>query len=55
MSTLASLNIQIGGNSATLRKELTKAGKSVSSFAKNTRSNMNTYAKAGLLATSGRD
>ena len=50
MSTLASLNIQIGGNSATLRKELTKAGKSVSSFAKNARSNMNTYAKAGLLA-----
>tara|TARA_Y100000780_G_scaffold186390_1_gene172904 strand:+ start:2812 stop:5055 length:2244 start_codon:yes stop_codon:yes gene_type:complete len=50
MSTLASLNIQIGGNSATLRKELTKAGKSVSSFAKNARSNMNTYAKAGVLA-----
>lgn len=50
MSTLASLNIQIGGNSATLRKELTKAGKSVSNFAKNARSNMNTYAKAGLLA-----
>lgn len=50
MSTLASLNIQIGGNSATLRKELTKAGKSVSSFAKNARSNMNTYGKAGVLA-----
>lgn len=50
MSTLASLNIQIGGNSATLRKELTKASKSVSTFAKNARNNMNTYAKAGVLA-----
>lgn len=50
MSTLASLNIQIGGNSATLRKELTKAGKSVSNFAKNARSNMNKYGKTSVLA-----
>ena len=50
MSTIASLNIQIGGNSATLRKELTKAGKNLSNFAKNARSNMNKYGKAGVLA-----
>lgn len=50
MSTLASLNIQIGGNSASLRKELTKARKSVSNFAANARSSMNKYGKAGVVA-----
>lgn len=49
MSTLASLNIQIGGNSASLRKELTKAGNSVKGFAKNARSNLNKYGKAAVV------
>ncbi|WP_149983274.1 hypothetical protein [Pseudoalteromonas rhizosphaerae] len=49
MSTLASLNIQISGNSASLRKELTKAGNSVKGFAKNARSNLNKYGKAAVV------
>ncbi len=50
MSTLASLNIRIGGDSAVLRKELTRANNSVKNFAKNARANINKYGKAAVVA-----
>ncbi len=50
MSTLASLNVMIGGNSVALRKELTRTNKRLQEFSKNARNNINKYGKAGVVA-----
>lgn len=50
MSTLASLNVMIGGNSVALRKELTRTSKRLQEFSKNARNNINKYGKAGVVA-----